>query len=107
MLPSCDSGERGERRMNVAWVTPYLPEPATSGGAIRQQRLAAALAAHADIPLFARGEPWERRRLRSRELGLFARTWLGRDYLPSRRPTNSTRIRRRRPASPPPPGPPA
>jgi glycosyltransferase involved in cell wall biosynthesis len=85
--------------MNVAWVTPYLPEPATSGGAIRQQRLAAALAAHADIHLFARGEPWERRRLRSRELGIFASTWLGRDYWPSRRPTDSTRIRRGSPAS--------
>jgi glycosyltransferase involved in cell wall biosynthesis len=85
--------------MNVAWVTPYLPEPATSGGAIRQQRLAEALAAHADIHLFARGEPWERRRLGSRELRVFASRWLGRDYWPLPRATASTRIRRGSPAS--------
>jgi glycosyltransferase involved in cell wall biosynthesis len=80
--------------MKVAWVTPYLPEPAASGGAIRQQRLAAALATHADVHLFARGEPWERRRLRSSELAVFASRWLGRDYWPSSRPTSSRRIRR-------------
>ncbi|MEI9942363.1 MAG: glycosyltransferase family 4 protein [Pseudomonadota bacterium] len=66
--------------MRIAWVTPYLPEPAASGGAIRQQRLAAALAQNAQVHLFARGELWERPRMRSRELDFFASCWLGRDY---------------------------
>ncbi len=66
--------------MRIAWVTPYLPEPAASGGAIRQQRLAAALAKHAQLHLFARGELWERPRVRSSELDFFATCWLGRDY---------------------------
>ena len=85
--------------MKVAWVTPYLPEPAASGGAIRQQRLAAALAAHADVHLFARGEPWERPRLASPELALFASVWLGRDYWPSSRSTAPRRVRRGSPAA--------
>ncbi|HEY0464609.1 MAG TPA: glycosyltransferase family 4 protein [Polyangiaceae bacterium] len=66
--------------MRIAWVTPYLPEPAASGGAIRQQRLAAALAQTAEVHLFARGELWEWHRARSRELGFFAEHWVGRDY---------------------------
>jgi glycosyltransferase involved in cell wall biosynthesis len=68
--------------MRIAWVSPYLPEPASSGGAIRQQRLAAALAERAELHLFARGELWERPRMRSRELGFFTSVWLGRDYDP-------------------------
>ena len=68
--------------MRLAWVTPYLPEPAASGGAIRQQRLARALAEHAQLHLFARAEWWERPRLGRPELSLFAKRWAGCDYLP-------------------------
>lgn len=68
--------------MRIAWISPYLPEPATSGGPIRQQRLAQALAEQAELHLFARGEPWERRRMHAPELSMFSTRWLGRDYLP-------------------------
>ncbi len=66
----------------IAWISPYLPEPATSGGSIRQQNLARALAQAAEVHLFARGEPWESRRAESPELGIFATRWVGRDYAP-------------------------
>ena len=69
--------------MRIAWVTPYLPEPAASGGAIRQQRLARAVSEQAELHLFARGELWERARLQSPELAFFATRWLGRDYFGS------------------------
>jgi glycosyltransferase involved in cell wall biosynthesis len=86
--------------MRIAWVSPYLPEPATSGGVIRQQRLAAALATHAEVHLFARGDLWEKPRLSSRELSMFETRWLGRDYLPRAfRATESRRVRRGSPAS--------
>lgn len=91
--------------MRLAWVTPYLPEPAASGGAIRQQRLAAALAREAQLHLFARGELWELPRVRSHELGFFATRWLGRDYdprwltRPRREPSVPNRVRRGSPAS--------
>jgi len=52
--------------MNVAWITPYVPAPVTTGGSVRQHRLAEALAAHADVHLFARGEFWESARLDGR-----------------------------------------
>jgi glycosyltransferase involved in cell wall biosynthesis len=79
--------------MRIAWVTPYLPEPATSGGAIRQQRLAKAVAKLAELHLFARADPWERHRVNSPELGFFATRWLGRDYLPRwLRPSQQSRI---------------
>ena len=71
------------RRLRLAWVSPYLPEPATTGGSIRQQELARALSASADVHLFARGELWEIPRLASDELSLFSSKWLGRDYLPA------------------------
>ena len=70
--------------MRIAWVTPYLPEPATSGGAIRQQRLARALSQRSEVHLFARGELWEKPRLSRPELEVFASRWLGRDYLSPR-----------------------
>ncbi len=90
----------GRLPVKVAWVTPYLPGPARSGGAIRQQRLARALASEADVHLFARGEVWEGRRLCSGELGIFATRWIGRDYWPRfSRETGSNRIRRGSPSS--------
>ena len=67
------------RSMKVAWVTPYVPVPVTSGGAVRQHRLAEALASRAEVHLFARGEFWEEARLRGAR-GPFATTWVGRDY---------------------------
>jgi glycosyltransferase involved in cell wall biosynthesis len=86
--------------MKVAWITPYLPEPAKSGGAIRQQRLAAALARRNEVHLFARGEIWENARLRSAELSMFESAWLGRDYWPrATETTESRRVRRGSPAS--------
>lgn len=85
--------------MRVAWVSPYLPEPATSGGAIRQQRLARALAKRGEVHLFARGDPWEQLRLGSRELALFASRWLGRDYVPHPSTTDSRVVRRGSPRS--------
>ena len=87
--------------MRIAWVSPYLPEPATSGGAIRQQRLAAALAQQAELHLFARGELWERPRSHSRELDFFASCWLGRDYWPNHDAGDETprRVRRGSPRS--------
>src|SRR5688500_19046088 len=40
--------------MRIAWVSPYVPEPADSGGRIRIARLAAALAASNELHLYAR-----------------------------------------------------
>ncbi len=85
--------------MNVAWLSPYLPAPATSGGVIRQKQLSAALARHANVHLFARGEVWEAGRLHG-GLAPFATTWLGRDYLPqSKGVSASRRVRSGSPAS--------
>jgi glycosyltransferase involved in cell wall biosynthesis len=86
--------------MKIAWVTPYVPAPPTKGGAIRQHRLAAALASCAEVHLFARGELWESAQLWGAARGPFATTWVGRDYwpLPPAR-TRSIRVRRGSPAS--------
>lgn len=52
--------------MRLAFVTPYLPCPADSGGRIRMYRLARALAARHELHLFSCGGPREARRLRGR-----------------------------------------
>ncbi len=85
--------------MNVAWISPYVPAPVTTGGSVRQHRLAEALAAHADVHLFARGELWEGARLRGAAKGPFATTWVGRDIWPRSSETGSMRVRRGSPRS--------
>lgn len=86
--------------MKVAWISPYVPAPVTSGGAIRQHRLAESLSAQAEVHLFARGEPWEAARLRGAGRGPFATAWVGRDYCPRfAADTGSARVRRGSPRS--------
>src|SRR5262245_1065866 len=96
--------------MRIAWISPYVPAPATSGGVIRQTRLAAALAAQSEVHLFARGEPWERLAARGEPWGRrdarggvggpFASAWIGRDYWPRGAEEGaSRRVRRGSPAS--------
>ena len=67
----------------IAWVSPYLPEPAKSGGPIRQQNLARALGRYAEVHLFAAADLLDRRRARSQELDLFSTRWVGSGVLPN------------------------
>ncbi|MEI8258709.1 MAG: glycosyltransferase family 4 protein [Deltaproteobacteria bacterium] len=61
--------------MRVAFVTPYLPCPANTGGRIRMHRLARALAARGDVWLYACAGLREAAAQRERpELTLFAST---------------------------------
>lgn len=66
----------------IAWVVPYLPAPATSGGAIRIVQLARAVSEQFEVHLFCRGELWERSRLNDPNLRCFSSVWMGRDYWP-------------------------
>lgn len=82
----------------IAWVVPYLPAPATSGGAIRILQLARAASEQFELHLFCRGELWERGRLNDPNLRCFSSVWMGRDYLPKRAPELPRKVRRGSPA---------
>ena len=47
-------------RPRIAWIAPYLPAPAVSGGVLRQQHLSRALTSLGDVVLFARAPFYER-----------------------------------------------
>ncbi len=82
----------------IAWVVPYLPAPATSGGAIRILQLARAASEQFELHLFCRGELWERGRLNDPHLRCFSSVWMGRDYWPKNAPRLPLKVRRGSPA---------
>lgn len=83
----------------IAWVVPYLPAPATSGGAIRILQLARAASEQFELHLFCRGELWERGRLNDPHLRCFSSVWMGRDYWPLSAPGLPHKVHRGSPSS--------